>query len=115
MKHLLSTLLCCIFALGLNAQQNSILETISYRPLGPYRAGSWVLAIAVPETGNPDFAYTFYVAGRNGGVWKTENNGTTFSQVFDSTGVSSIGALAVSNSNPDVVWSVVSFARLNLN
>ncbi len=48
--------------------------------------------------------YTWYVAGRNGGVWKTENNGTSFFPVFDSTGVSSIGAIAISSSNPEIVW-----------
>ncbi len=104
MKRILLAFLGGLFTMGTFAQHNSIIETLSYRPLGPYRAGSWVSAIAVPETVNPDFAHTWYVAGRNGGVWKTENNGTTFSQVFDSTKVSSIGAVAVSASNPEVLW-----------
>jgi len=37
-------------------------------------------------------------------VWKTENNGTSFFPVFDSTGVSSMGAIAVSSSNHEIVW-----------
>ena len=40
---------------------------------------------------------------RSGGVWKT-TNGATWDPVFDSAGVASIGALAVSPSNPNIVW-----------
>lgn len=96
----------CLFA-GIQASgqpSRQITDLIEYRPLGPYRTGSWVSAIAVPPTTDPAYAYTFYVAGRNGGVWKTVNNGTSFFPVFDSVGVSSIGAIAVSKSDPDVVW-----------
>ena len=85
-------------------QDTSVSDVILYRALGPYRAGSWVSAIAVPPGNNPKYMYTWYVAGRNGGVWKTENSGTTFSPVFDETGVSSIGAIAISESNPEIVW-----------
>src|SRR6266567_8961144 len=76
----------------------------SYRNLGPFRAGSWVADIAVPESPAKAHLYTFYVAARNGGVWKTNNNGTTFEPVFESQQVSSIGALAVTPSNADIVW-----------
>ncbi len=53
------TILLWVFAIifgGLAGQtQNNLLETINYRALSPYRAGSWISAIAVPETDNPDF------------------------------------------------------------
>ena len=39
-----------------------------------------------------------------GGLWKTTNNGTTFRPVFDSYGTHSVGALAISPANPDIVW-----------
>ncbi|MBN2409205.1 MAG: hypothetical protein JXE07_05660, partial [Candidatus Aminicenantes bacterium] len=48
--------------------------------------------------------YTLYVGTRNGGVWKTTNNGTTFEPVFDSQEALSIGDVAVAPSNPDIVW-----------
>ncbi len=96
--------LAILFSSLAGQNQNSLSGTINYRALGPYRAGSWVSAIAVPETDKPDFKYTWYVAGRNGGVWKTENNGTSFFPVFDSTGVSSIGAIAISSTNPEIIW-----------
>ncbi|MGW8266632.1 MAG: VPS10 domain-containing protein, partial [Longimicrobiales bacterium] len=47
---------------------------------------------------------TFYVATRNGGVWKTVNNGTTFLPVFDDAGPLAIGAVAVAHDNADIVW-----------
>ena len=83
---------------------NDLIEKLQYRSLGPYRAGSWISAIAGPESNDHAYKYTWYVAGRNGGIWKTENNGTTFFPVFDSAAQSSIGALAVSKSDPEIVW-----------
>ncbi|NOX84401.1 MAG: hypothetical protein GXO86_00315 [Chlorobi bacterium] len=75
-----------------------------FRALGPYRTGSWISEIAVPKNNDPKYKYTWYVASRNGGVWKTENNGTTFFPVFDSIESPAIGALTVSASNPEIVW-----------
>src|SRR5215207_1383687 len=60
-----------------------------YRNLGPYRAGSWISDLAVPDSPQSHL-YTFYVAARNGGLWKTTNNGTTFTPVFDNQNVSSM-------------------------
>jgi len=80
------------------------LNVLEYRNLGPHRTGAWISAIARPLTADPFYKYTYYVAGRYGGVWKTINNGTTFFPVFDSVGVSSIGAVAISSSHPNHVW-----------
>ena len=99
--------LLVLFTQGINAQMNltsSMLDEFKFRNLGAYRAGAWVSAIAVPENPGKKYEYTFFVAGRNGGVWKTVNNGTTFYPVFEKYGVTSIGAIAVAPSNPDVVW-----------
>lgn len=107
MKKIFSILICAIMVFPLFAQSipeinlNNILE---YRAIGPYKAGSWISAIAVPETENPVYKYTYYIGARHGGVWKTINNGTTYFPVFDSVRVASIGAIAVSKSNPEVVW-----------
>ncbi|MFC2167236.1 WD40/YVTN/BNR-like repeat-containing protein, partial [Acidobacteriota bacterium] len=48
--------------------------------------------------------YTFYVAGRNGGLWKTTNNGTTFKSLFDDKDVFSIGDVTLAPSEPGTVW-----------
>src|SRR5215468_6560588 len=79
-------------------------NSFSYRNLGPFRAGSWVSDIAVPETPMKAHLYTFYVAARNGGVWKTTSNGTTFTPIFEGKNVASIGSLAIAPSNSDIVW-----------
>jgi len=81
-----------------------ITNGFSYRNLGPFRVSGWVSDIAVPETPDKAHLYTFYVGARNGGVWKTTNNGTTFSPVFEGKDVWSIGALAVAPSNGEIVW-----------
>lgn len=84
--------------------QEEILKSLESRNLGPFRAGSWVTAFAVPEKPMRDHLYTFYVGTRNGGVWKTTNNGTTFEPIFDEQTKLSIGDIAVAPSNPDIVW-----------
>ena len=81
-----------------------LLKNFRFRNLGPYRAGSWITDIAVPDIPEKDHLYTFYVGARNGGVWKTTNNGTTFEPVFDGQEALSIGDIAIAQSNPDVVW-----------
>jgi hypothetical protein len=49
-------------------------------------------------------SYICYVAFATGGVWKTVNNGTTFTPIFDTYSRGSIGDVAISSSNPDIVW-----------
>ncbi len=82
----------------------SLLKNFVFRNLGPYRCGSWVTGFAVPDAPAKAHLYTFYVATRNGGVWKTTNNGTTFSPIFDDHDYLSIGAIAIAPSHPEVVW-----------
>lgn len=83
---------------------DQLLANVRYRNIGPFRAGAWVSDIAVPERPAMAHLYTFYVATRSGGLWKTTNNGTTFEPLFDDQTVSSIGDVAVAPSNPETVW-----------
>lgn len=78
----------------------SLLAGIRARSIGP--AGMSGRITDVAATG-PD-ARIVWVATATGGVWKSENGGTTFAPVFDDQPVHSIGALAVSRTNPDHVW-----------
>ncbi len=82
----------------------SLLKIFKYRALGPYKTGSWISCIASPPTNFEKYKYTFYVGARNGGVWKTEDNGTTFYPIFDKYGSLSIGTIAVDRNNPEIVW-----------
>ena len=57
------------------------------------------------EVGAPKgINYTIYVASASGGVWKTENEGTSWEPVFDRSASASIGDIAIDPSNPDILW-----------
>ncbi len=104
-KVIILPLVFVLSAWQLHAQiQSELFKELSYRNLGPYRIGAWVSDMAVPE--NPDQAnkYTWYVAQRAGGVWKTENNGNTFTCISDDLGTNSIGCIEIAPSNPNILW-----------
>ncbi len=105
-KWLVLWLLVCLFISAAYGQtlSDDLLKGIAYRNLGPFRAGAWISDIAVPERPANAHLYSFYVGARNGGVWKTTNNGTTFEPIFDDQDVTSIGCLAIAPSNSDIVW-----------
>ncbi|MGI9519218.1 MAG: WD40/YVTN/BNR-like repeat-containing protein, partial [Pirellulaceae bacterium] len=48
--------------------------------------------------------FTFYVATASGGVWKTINEGTTWTPIFDYAPSGSVGAIATCPTNPETVW-----------
>lgn len=73
---------------------------MKWRSLGPANMEGRVTDFAVVEA-HPS---TFYVAAATGGVWRTKNAGTTFEPVFEHGGTGCIGAVAVAQSNPMVVW-----------
>ncbi len=70
------------------------------RSLGPAFTSGRVIGFAV----EPDNPAHFFVASASGGVWKTVNNGTTWTPVFDKEGSYSIGAIALDPKNPLTVW-----------
>ncbi|HEV7799369.1 MAG TPA: hypothetical protein VGO73_14520 [Pyrinomonadaceae bacterium] len=98
----LASLLVCA---SLNAQTessvvaDSFYSAMQWRCIGPHRGGR-VLAVSGVR-GEPD---TFYFGAVAGGVWKTTDAGHTWKPIFDGQPVSSIGALAVSTSDPDVIY-----------
>src|SRR5689334_20190689 len=73
---------------------------LRFRSIGPAFTSGRVVGFAV----DPANASRYYVAVASGGVWKTINNGTTWTPVFDSEGSYSIGAVAVDPKNPSTVW-----------
>src|SRR5205814_3802178 len=78
----------------------ALLAALSWRNLGPFRAGR-VSAVS-GAIGQPG---TFYAGFPLGGVWKTPSAGETWYPIFDSVKeVSSVGAIAVAPSNPDVIY-----------
>ena len=76
------------------------LRGLSWRSIGPANMGGRVTAVqGVP--GNPKI---FWVAGADGGVWKTTDAGTTFQGVFEREWSYSVGALALAPSDHNVLW-----------
>ena len=75
-------------------------NALHFRSIGPATMSGRIADVAVYEA-NPAL---FYVATAHGGVWKTVNNGTTFTPLFQDQGLMSIGDVAVSQQDPDVVW-----------
>jgi photosystem II stability/assembly factor-like uncharacterized protein len=86
------------------APLESVLNALTFRNLGPFRTAAWVTEVAVPETPLRDHLYTMYAATRSGGLWKTTNAGTTWTNVSDSVGAAAVGAVALAPSNPSIVW-----------
>src|SRR5258708_18245530 len=75
-------------------------QDLRWRTVGPHRGGRSTAAAGVRTQPN-----VFYMGATGGGVWKTENYGITWLPVADGqipTG--SIGAIDVSDSNPNVVY-----------
>ena len=75
-------------------------ERLHFRSIGPATMSGRITDFAVYEA-NPAI---FYVGSAHGGVWKTTNNGATFTPQFQDQGLMSIGDVAVSQKNPDLVW-----------
>ncbi len=76
------------------------LSGLEARSIGPAGMSGRVAAI----DGVPGDASTLYVGSATGGVWKSTDAGTTWTPVFDDQDASSVGAVAVSPANPQLVW-----------
>src|SRR5262245_15979469 len=77
----------------------SLFAEMRWRNIGPMRAGR-----TKAGTGVPSQPFTFYIGMVNGGVWKTINAGRTWTPIFEDQPTGSIGAIAVSESNPNIVY-----------
>jgi photosystem II stability/assembly factor-like uncharacterized protein/Arc/MetJ family transcription regulator len=82
---------------GMNADTFSGLK---FRLIGPAVASGRVMSIAV----NPRNKFEYYVGVASGGVWKTVNDGTTWTPVFDKEGSYSIGWVELDPNDAAVVW-----------
>src|SRR6202790_2092726 len=70
-----------------------------WRCIGPFRGGRTVAISGVSHQAN-----VFYMAAVDGGVWKTTDFGNTWLPIFDDQPTGSVGALAVSESDPNVIY-----------
>lgn len=116
---ILSTFLVLIsFSLDLNAQKKKnkkeeenktetkhALDTLGisalkFRSIGPSFTSGRISDFAV----NPDNPFEYYIATSSGGVWKTNNSGTTYQPIFDSQGSYSIGCITMDPNNSSTIW-----------
>ncbi|HEV8140501.1 MAG TPA: hypothetical protein VGP81_12070 [Pyrinomonadaceae bacterium] len=101
----LSAIKCVLFTLVVStiafAQQYDpqSFSAMKWRLIGPHRAGR-VTAVA----GIPGNAAIYYFGTPGGGLWKTVDGGRVWKPIFDDVHVASIGAVAISPSNPNIVY-----------
>lgn len=99
------------FASQVDAQQLNPDHYAQFRArhIGPI--GNRVSAVQ----GIPGDPLTYYVGAASGGVWKTSDAGVSWEPIFDDQNAHSIGALAVSPSDPNVVWAGTGEAHIRSN
>ena len=106
-RVLTSTFVAALLLIGvtLPAQSQSsfdpaLYDAIEYRLVGPYRGGRSDTVTGVP--GDRD---TYYFGATGGGVWKTVDGGSKWSNISDGFFGGSVGAVAVSESDPNVIYA----------
>lgn len=82
------------------SSEGGIYDAFELRNIGPAFMSGRIADIIIV----PDDPATWYVAVGSGGVWKTENAGTTWKSLFDGQGSYSIGSLGADPSDPNRIW-----------
>jgi photosystem II stability/assembly factor-like uncharacterized protein len=82
------------------ALDSDLLAGLSARSIGPAAVSGRIAAIDVVVS-DPN---RIVIGAATGGVWISENGGLTWTPVFDEQPVASIGAVAVNQQNPDIIW-----------
>lgn len=77
----------------------TINEALDYRCIGPFRGGRSAAVVGVK-----DMPMLFYMGSTGGGVWKTDNGGSSWNNISDGYFGGSIGAIAVSESHNNVIY-----------
>ena len=75
-------------------------KNLNIRNIGPANMSGRITAIDAVIS-NPN---CLFVGSASGGVWKSENGGSAWKPVFDDQPTQNIGALAIQQSNPNVIW-----------
>ena len=111
MKKITSLLIAMLFLsfipFQVNAQsidkenkEAALFAGFKFRNIGPALMSGRIADIAI----HPEDENIWYVAVGSGGVWKTENAGTTWKPIFDDQPVYSIGCVTIDPNNPHTIW-----------
>ncbi|MEZ4990721.1 MAG: glycosyl hydrolase [Saprospiraceae bacterium] len=73
---------------------------LRFRSVGPAITSGRISDFAI----HPQKAGTYYIATSSGGVWKTDNAGTTFQPIFDQESSYSIGCISIDPNNFNIIW-----------
>ncbi len=86
---------------GARSQQfdESLFKALKWRLIGPFRGGRALAVTGVP--GEPNL---YYFGAVSGGVWKSTDGGQNWVPLFEKEAVSSIGSIAVAESDPNVIY-----------
>lgn len=89
------------FSFNLKAQtyNEKLYESLEYRLIGPFRGGRSCAVAGVPNQPN-----LYYFGATGGGIWKTTDGGRAWENISDGFFGGSIGAIAVSKSDPNVMY-----------
>ena len=99
-----SNLVVCLLFLFSQAwaqeKEPSVLDGLKFRAIGPATVSGRIADIAI----HPANESIWYVAVGSGGVWKTENMGTTWKPIFDEQDTYSIGCVTIDPLRPSTIW-----------
>ena len=84
-------------------KENSMFKKLPWQFLGPINVSGRMTDVEVVQPKGKN--YTIYIAGASGGIWKTENEGTTWEPVFENKVSTSIGDLAIAPSDQNIIWA----------
>ena len=94
------SVLTCAQLVAAQSLPPALYSGLQWRLIGPFRAGRVVAVSGIPGSHRE-----FFFGGVDGGVWKTTDAGTVWHPVFDQAPVASIGSIAVSDSDPNVIYA----------
>src|SRR4029077_9688516 len=94
-----------------HSYDTALFKALRWRSIGPYRGGRVTAVAGVP--GQP---HVYYMGATGGGVWKTDDGGTTWGPITDGfVKTGSVGAIAVAPSDPSVIYVGMGEACLRSN
>ena len=98
-KSILFGLIAFTFLGATERFKEELFKAMEYRNIGPFRGGR-----SAASTGVPGNKFLAYFGATGGGVWKTKNGGQTWNNISDGYFGGSIGAVTVSEWDPNVIY-----------